>query len=84
MYTTRFQALMTEGYALSNKIHFNEFDPHEFGQWLSACRSLLSLCEPEPYFPWNPDPRHIEELVMLLSATQRKISKGEVQYTGLL
>jgi len=77
MFTSRFGTLMTEGYALSNKLYFNEFDPHEFNQWIAACRSLLSLCEPEPYFPWNPDPRHIEELVMLLAATRSRISRGQ-------
>jgi len=84
MFISRFETLMTEGYALSNKLYFNEFDPDEFHQWIATCRSLLSLCEPEPYFPWNPDPRHIEELVMLLKKVSSEISKGQIQYTGLL
>ena len=84
MFTSRFGTLMTEGYTLSNKLYFNEFDPHEFDQWISDCRRLLAKCEPEPYFPWNSDPRHIEELVMLLGKTRYKISKGQIQYTGLL
>ncbi len=25
---------MTEGYALSNKLYFNEFDPDEFDLWI--------------------------------------------------
>ena len=84
MYSARFQDLMTQGYSLSNKLYFKEFDPHEFDLWIGACRSLLSLCEPEPYFPWNAGPYHIEELVMLLLETRHKISKGEITYIGLL
>lgn len=83
MYSARFQDLMTEGYSLSNKLFFKEFDHHEFDLWIGACRSLLSLCEPEPYFPWNADPHHIEELVMLLSKTWSRISKGEIEYMGI-
>lgn len=80
----RFQELMTEGYSLSNKLFFREFDPHEFDLWIGACRSLLSLCEPEPYFPWNADPHHIEELVMLLLKVSGEIVRGHIQYMGVL
>ncbi len=83
MFTSRFGTLMTEGYTLSNKLYFKEFDPHEFDEWIAACRSLLSCCEPEPHFPWCPDPRHIEEIVMLLSKTSSRISRGEITYVGI-
>ena len=76
---------MTQGFALANKLSFKEFDQHEFQAWIEDCESLLSCCEPEPAgFPWCPDSRHIEEIVMLLSATRSRISRGEVHYTGLL
>ena len=84
MVTSRFQALMTTGYALANKWHFKEFDEHEFQAWIDQCQSLLSSCEPEPEgFPLCPDIRHIEEIVMLLSATSNKISRGEIEYMGI-
>ncbi len=84
MYYSRFQELMTTGYALSNKIYFKEFDPHEFDQWIEDCQRLLSSCEPEPEgFPWFPSPRHIEEIVMLLAKTGSRISRGEITYIGI-
>ena len=84
MYSSRFQELMTEGYALSNKLYFKEFNQHEFNKWIDDCELLLAKCEPEPDgFPWCPDPRHIEEIVMLLSETSSKISKGEITYIGI-
>ena len=52
----RFQALMTTGYGLANKLYFKEFDPNEFEAWIQDCQSLLSSCEPEPYFPRVPIP----------------------------
>jgi len=85
MITPRFQELMTEGWGLANKLYFKELDPHEFDQWVENCKSLLSRCEPEPQgFPWCPDHRHIEEIVMLLHNVSSEISKGKIQYTGLL
>jgi len=75
---------MTQGYALSNKLHFGEWNPDEFEQWIEDCRTLLSSCEPEPHFPLNPDPRHIEEIVFLLLKVSGEISRGEVEYMGIL
>jgi hypothetical protein len=83
MFTSRFQELMTRGYSLANKWYFKEWIQSEFDQWIEECHSLLSSCEPEPYFPWFPESTHIEEIVMLLAETRSKISKGQVQYTGL-
>ena len=81
---SRFQELMTRGFALSNKRYFREWNQYEFEAWIEDCQSLLSSCEPEPDgFPWCPDHRHIEEIVMLLSATSSRISKGEITYVGL-
>ncbi len=84
MITPRFQELMTRGYVLTNKIYFRELGPHEFDQWIRECRHLLSRCEPEPYFPWFPDHRHIEEIVFLLQKVWGQISRGQVEYMGLL
>lgn len=84
MVTSRFQELMTQGYALSNKLYFGEFDESEFEQWIDDCDSLLSSCEPEPHFPLNHDPRHIEEIVFLLLKVLGEISRGEVEYLGIL
>jgi len=85
MYHSRFQELMTKGYALSNKLYFKEFDSHEFDKWINDCKRLLAKCAPEPDgFPWFPSPRHIEEIVMLLAKTSRNISRGQIEYTGLL
>ena len=85
MFTSRFGTLMTEGYALANKIYFKEFDEYEFNQWINDCELLLAKCEPEPDgFPWCPNPRHIEEIVMLLAKTSSKISRGQTEYTGVL
>ncbi len=81
----RFQELMTQGYGFSNRLYFGEWNPDEFEAWIKDCQSLLSCCEPEPDgFPWSPGPHHIEEIVMLLSKTESRISKGEITYTGLL
>ena len=80
----RFQALMTTGYALANKLYFKEFDPNEFDQWVQDCQSLLSSCEPEPHFPSCPDHRHIEEIVFLLLKVSNGISRGEFEYLGIL
>ena len=75
---------MTKGYALANKWDFKEFDQHEFEAWVQDCISLLSRCEPEPHgFPWCPDHRNIEEIVMLLQRVSGKISRGDITYTGL-
>ncbi len=85
MSSTRFQQLMTTGYALANKRYFKEWIQSEFDQWIEDCQSLLSSCEPEPHgFPWFPDHRHIEEIVMLLAKTSSKISRGQIEYTGLI
>ena len=84
MYSTRFQELMTQGYSLSNKWYFKEWNQHEFDEWIEDCKNILSSCEPEPYFPWFPEPTHIEEIVMLLGRTRSKISKGEITYVGLI
>jgi len=84
MYHSRFQALMTTGYALANKLYFKEFDPEEFNQWIEGCERLLANCEPEPHFPLNPDPRHIEEIVFLLLKVSSEISRGQVDYRGIL
>jgi len=83
MFNARFQDLMIQGFSISNKIYFKEFDQHEFEVWITECRSLLSLCEPEPYFPWSLDPHHIEELVMLLMHTLHQICRGEIEYQGI-
>ncbi len=84
MYYSRFQQLMTQGYSLANKWHFKEWNQHEFDQWIEDCQRLLSSCEPEPDgFPWFPDHRHIEEVVVLLSKTSSKISRGQIESTGL-
>jgi hypothetical protein len=80
----RFQELMTEGYALSNKLHFGEWNPNEFDQWIEDCQSLLSCCEPEPHFPSSPDHRHIEEVVFLLLKVSGEISRGSIRYVGLV
>ena len=84
MYSARFQDLMTEGYSLSNKLYFKEFDESEFEAWIEDCQSLLSCCEPEPYFPSCPDPRHIEEIVFLLLKVSDEILRGHIQYMGVL
>jgi hypothetical protein len=84
MYHSRFQELMTEGYALSNKLHFGEWNPDEFEAWIKDCQSLLSCCEPEPYFPSCPDRRHIEEIVFLLLKVSGEIVRGHIQYMGVL
>ena len=85
MYYSRFQELMTQGYSLANKLYFKEFNQHEFDRWIDDCKRLLAQCEPEPDgFPWFPDHRHIEEIVMLLAETSSRISRGQVQYLGLL
>jgi hypothetical protein len=81
---SRFQELMTEGYALSNKLHFGEWNPDEFDAWINNCQSLLSCCEPEPYFPSCPGPRHIEEVVFLLLKVSGEIVRGHIQYMGVL
>lgn len=81
---SRFQELMTTGYALANKLYFEEFDESEFDQWIEDCQSLLSCCEPEPHFPLNRDPRHIEEIVFLLLKVSGEILKGHIQYMGVL
>jgi hypothetical protein len=74
---------MTQGFALSNKWNFRQWNQSEFEAWINDCRSLLSLCEPEPHFPYFPDHRHIEEIVMLLGAMSAKISRGQVDYMGI-
>jgi hypothetical protein len=84
MISPGFRQLMTRGYALANKSYFKELGPHEFDQWIRDCRHLLSRCKPEPHLPWFPDPRHIEEIVMLLASVRSRISRGETIYTGLL
>lgn len=84
MISPGFRELMTQGFALSNKIRFGEWNPDEFDQWIRDCRRLLSRCEPEPHLPWFPDPMHIEEIVMILSGTRQKISRGEITHRGLL
>ncbi len=81
---SRFQELITEGYALSNKLHFGEWNPNEFDAWIKDCQSLLSSCEPEPYFPSCPDHRHIEEVVFLLLKVSGEISRGNIRYVGLV
>ncbi len=84
MYHSRFQELMTTGYALSNKLYFKEFDQHEFSQWIGDCERLLANCEPEPQgFPWCPDTRHIEEIVMLLQKVSGEILRGQVAVMGI-
>lgn len=83
MITTRFRELMTRGYALANKIYFKELGPREFDQWIEDCRNLVSWCEPEPHLPWFPDPRHIEEIIMILSGTMSRISRREIEYVGI-
>lgn len=80
----RFQELMTTGYALSNKLHFGEWNSDEFEQWIEDCENLLSSCEPEPHFLLNPDPRHIEEIVFLLLKVSGEILRGHIQYMGVL
>jgi hypothetical protein len=80
----RFQELMTEGFSLSNKFYFGEWNPDEFAAWIKDCQNLLSCCEPEPYFPSCSDHRHIEEIVMLLQKVSSEISRGQVEYLGIL
>ncbi|MGB6068408.1 MAG: hypothetical protein WBG50_26660 [Desulfomonilaceae bacterium] len=84
MYHSQFQELMTTGYALANRWYFKEFNESEFEAWIDECQSLLSSCEPEPYFPSCPDHRHIEEIVMLLQKVSSEISRGQVEYLGIL
>ena len=84
MYSTRCQALMTQGFALSNKLHFREWNPDEFRAWIDDCERLLSNCDQESGFPWFPGTQHIEEIVAILGETRRKISRGQIRYTGLL
>jgi len=79
----RFQELMTQGFSISNKIHFKEFDQHEFEAWVEACYSLIGACKPEPYFPCFPDHRHIEEIVFLLQKVLGEISRGQIEYVGI-
>ncbi|HTY23521.1 MAG TPA: hypothetical protein VMC85_10350 [Desulfomonilaceae bacterium] len=78
------QRLITQGFSMSKEMSLKEVDHHEFTAWMKECRNLLSLCQPEPYFPRNLDPSRIEELVMLLSDTRHKIFKGEIECQGLL
>ncbi len=80
----RCQELKTQGFSISKKISFEEFDRHEFEAWTDECRNLLSLCQPEQYFPMNLKPSQIEWLLMVLSDTRHKIFKGEIEYQGLL
>lgn len=80
---SRFQELMTQGFSLSNKFYFGEWNPDEFKQWIEDCQTLFSYCEPEPHFPLNLDPRHIEEIVFLLLKVSGEISRGKIQYVGL-
>ena len=84
MYSIRFQELMTKGYTLANKLYFGEFNECEFQRWVQDCQHLLANCEPEPPFPYFPNVNHIEEIVMILMFTLRKIVHGEVEYQGLL
>ena len=84
MITLRFRQLMTEGYGFANKWYFKEFNESEFQNWVQDCRNLLSRCEPEPYFPRFPDHGDIEEIVFLLAMTSSRISKGKIEYIGLL
>lgn len=85
MYTTRFQELMTQGYSLSNKYYFGEWNSDEFKAWIDQCQSLLASCEPEPAgFPWSPGPHHIEEIVFLLQKVSGEIVRGHIQYMGVL
>jgi hypothetical protein len=84
MNAARFQELIVKGFSLSNKISFREWNQDEFETWIDDCRDLLSRCEPEPEgFPWCPDQSHIEEIVMLLSQTRSRISRGDISYVGL-
>ncbi|MGB6068799.1 MAG: hypothetical protein WBG50_28650 [Desulfomonilaceae bacterium] len=80
----KFQELMTKGFSLSNKWYFREWNQREFDGWIEDCKDILSCCEPEPELPWFTGPQHIEEIVMTLGETRRKISHGEIEYTGLL
>ena len=83
MLTSQVQELMTQGYALSNKFHFGQWNQGEFEAWVNECYDIIAACEPELYFPLFPDHRHIEEIVLILMVTSRKISHGEIEYQGL-
>jgi hypothetical protein len=83
MFTSRCQALMTQGFSLANKWYFRQWNQYEFDKWIDDCRSLLSSCEPEPYLPYFPTVSNIEEIVMLLGTMSAKISRGQVQYLGI-
>ena len=84
MITSHIQGLMTGGYSLSNKLRFGELRQGEFETWVNECYDIISACKPEPYFPCFPDYGHIEEIVMILMFTLRKIVHGEIEYQGLL
>ena len=83
MLTSRIQELMTKGYALSNKFRFGQWNQEEFETWVNECYEIIAACKTEPYFPCFPDHRNVEEIVMILMVTTRKISHGEIQYQGL-
>ena len=84
MLASRIQELMTQGYALSNKLRFGELRQVEFETWVNECYDIISACKPEPCFPSLPDHRHIEEIVMILMHTLHRILRGEIEYQGLL
>lgn len=85
MITLRFQHLMTQGFGISNKVHFNELEEGEFDAWVSECRSLLSGCEPQPQgFPACPDYRHIQEIVFLLQKVMDEIAGDKTEYFGFM
>jgi len=78
----RCQELKTQGFSISKKISFEEFDRHEFEAWTDECRNLLSLCQPEQYFPMNLKPSQIEWLLMVLSDTRHKIFREKSNTKG--
>jgi len=83
MLSSRIHELMTQGYALSNKFRFGEWNQGEFEAWVEECYDIVAACKPEPYFPCSPTVGHIEEIVSILMVTSRKIFHGEIEYQGL-
>jgi len=83
MLSSRIHELMTQGYALSSKYYFGQWNQSEFEGWVEECYDIVAACTPEPEFPYFPDHRNIEEIVLILMHTLHRILRGETKYQGL-
>ena len=84
MYSTRFQELMTQGYSLAtNGTSRNGTNTSSMSGLTSAGAFWLAV-NLNHHFPWFPEPTHIEEIVMLLAETSSRISRGQIEYAGVL